>query len=352
MGHGLFRTLARVVLSRTRIKDAAMGEIQLRRLVTADDVVLRAATHANMNWRGRERFSYRQIDTQSHFRQYCRLDPERGDFGFVAEIDGQPVGVVWCLFLDADHPGYGYIGDGVPELSLSVWSGYRGAGLGQQLLSRALDAARKQRIARISLSVEAANVSAVRLYRRVGFRPSPEAIDEGTYVIELSSVAVRPERPSEKDRVREVVSAAFATEAEADLVDALRREPEWMPGLAWVGEDPERGIVAHALLTRCRIGEADALALAPCAVDPAEQRRGVGTAVISGALEAARERGERYVVVLGHSAYYPRFGFRAASAFGVDIPGGAPDGALMVLDLGGAWDVPAGTVEYAAPFGL
>lgn len=328
-----------------------MGEIQLRRLVATDDVLLRAATHANMNWRGRERFSYRQIDTQSHFAQYTRLDPERGDFGFVAEVDGMPVGVVWCLFLDADHPGYGYIGDGVPELSLSVWSGYRGSGLGQRLLCSALDAARRQRIARISLSVETANAGAVRLYRRVGFRPSAEAIDEGTYVIELSNVAVRPERPGEEGSVRTVVSSAFETEEEADLVDALRREPEWLPGLSWVGEDPERGIVAHALLTRCRIGDVDALALAPCSVDPARQRRGAGTAVTAAALEAARERGERYVVVLGHPRYYPRFGFRAAEDYGVRLPGGAPDGALMVLDLAGGWDVPAGTVEYAAPFG-
>lgn len=329
-----------------------MGEIRLRRLVAADEELLRAATHANMNWRGRERFTYRQIDSQSHFSHYSRFDPERGDFGLVAESDGRPVGVVWCLFLTADHPGYGYIGDGVPELSLCVWSGYRGLGLGQRLLSGALHAAREQGVKRVSLSVESGNTSAVSLYRRVGFRPAPEAIDVGTYSIELSGVAVRPERPEERDRVRAVVAAAFPTAEEADLVDALRPEPEWLPGLSWVGEDEAGGVVAHALLTRCRIGDADALALAPCAVVPGQQRRGAGTAVINGALEAARATGERYVVVLGHPGYYPRFGFRRAADFGVHLSIDVPDDALMVLDLASEWDVPAGRVGYAAPFGL
>jgi GNAT superfamily N-acetyltransferase len=44
------------------------------------------------------------------------------------------VGVTWALFLDGDDPGYGFVADGVPELSLSVWSGYRGQGVGGELL--------------------------------------------------------------------------------------------------------------------------------------------------------------------------------------------------------------------------
>lgn len=155
----------------------------VRLLTVTDGPLLRTATWANVNWTGEERLTYREIDETPDLRHYAVFRPERGDFGGVAERNGLPVGVVWALFLDAADPGYGYVGDDVPELSLSVWSGHRSQGVGGELLRRALDQARGRGLTRVSLSVEAAN-PAVRLYRAAGFRPVPDAA-EGTFAVDL-----------------------------------------------------------------------------------------------------------------------------------------------------------------------
>lgn len=162
----------------------------------------------------------------------------------------------------------------------------------------------------------------------------------------------RPETDQDAPAVRRVVEAAFPTSEEADLVDALRKDAAWLPGLAWVAESPDGQVAGYALLTRCQIGDEDALALAPVAVLPEYQRRGAGGAAVRAALEAAREQGERLVVVLGHPEYYPKFGFGRASAMGIRTSFEVPDEALMALVLGGSGPVPAGTISYAAPFGV
>lgn len=164
--------------------------------------------------------------------------------------------------------------------------------------------------------------------------------------------AVRPEQPKDVDAVRAITIAAFPTPAEADLVDALREDPSWIDGLSLVALDGDGAVAAHALLTRCHVGEAPALCLAPCSVRPDVQRRGAGTAVIEGALEAARGRGEPWVIVLGHSGYYPRFGFRPADEAGIRLAIDVPPGALMALALDPRRPLPSGVVRYAKPFAI
>ncbi|UNO42298.1 N-acetyltransferase [Streptomyces sp. MST-110588] len=163
---------------------------------------------------------------------------------------------------------------------------------------------------------------------------------------------VRPETSADIPAVRRVNLAAFETAAEADLVDALRRDPAArLPGLSYVAEAADGTVAAHALLTRCHVGEASAVALAPCAVLPEWQKRGVGGAVIRALLDAARAAGERTAIVLGHPSYYPRFGFEPASRFGILAPQEWPDEAFMALSLDGS-EPPRGTVRYAEAFGI
>ncbi|MEU8953089.1 bifunctional class I SAM-dependent methyltransferase/N-acetyltransferase [Streptomyces sp. NPDC048518] len=166
----------------------------------------------------------------------------------------------------------------------------------------------------------------------------------------------RPETESDTAAVHAVHAAAFETRAEADLVDALRADTAaWLPGLSCVAEAPDGSVAAHALLTRCRVGGAPALALAPVAVLPAHQRTGAGSAVVRALLDAARARGERLVVVLGHPSYYPRFGFEPASGYGIRPGFEVPDEAMMALVLDGSDDsagLPRGTIQYPAAFGV
>jgi len=160
----------------------------------------------------------------------------------------------------------------------------------------------------------------------------------------------RPEEERDAEAIRQVLLAAFPTALEADLVDALREDAAWIPGLSIVTEH-DGTVVGHALLTRCHVGDSPALALAPCSVLPAYQRRGVGTAAINAALDAARALGEQLVLVLGHPSYYPRFGFVRASIYGIRAPFDAPDEAMMALPFGSG-PVPSGTIAYPAPFGI
>ncbi|MFJ3672368.1 GNAT family N-acetyltransferase [Streptomyces sp. NPDC090106] len=163
----------------------------------------------------------------------------------------------------------------------------------------------------------------------------------------------RTETDADAPAIRAVDLAAFDTPLEADLVEALRADGAWLDGLSLVVADPDDGtVVGHALLTRCHVGDAPALCLGPVAVLPAHQGKGAGTAAVRAALAAARDRAEPHVVVLGHPAYYPRFGFTPAFRHGIGVSFDVPAEALMALTLDAARPLPGGTVRYAKPFGV
>ncbi|MEU8618373.1 bifunctional class I SAM-dependent methyltransferase/N-acetyltransferase [Streptomyces sp. NPDC048623] len=174
--------------------------------------------------------------------------------------------------------------------------------------------------------------------------------------------ALRPADPRWRTReettadipvVREINAAAFATPEEAGLVDALRADAgAWLPGLSYVAETPDGTVAAYALITRCHVDGVPAAALGPVAVAPEHQRTGAGQAVVRAVLDAARLRGERLALVLGHPEYYPRFGFVRASAHGIRPPFEVPDEAMMALDLEGSGAVTRGTISYPASFGV
>ncbi|GAA3753985.1 GNAT family N-acetyltransferase [Salinactinospora qingdaonensis] len=163
----------------------------------------------------------------------------------------------------------------------------------------------------------------------------------------------RPETAADIPAIRAILLAAFPTAEEADLVDALRADPTaWIEGLSMIATTGDGSPVGYALLTRCRVDGAPALALAPCAVLPSLQRTGAGSAAIRAALDAAQARGENLVVVLGHADYYPRFGFTVASRLGIHVPFEVPDEAMMAMALDDTRPIPTGTIRYPAAFGL
>lgn len=169
---------------------------------------------------------------------------------------------------------------------------------------------------------------------------------------------IRPEEPADRAGIRELLTTAFPTADEANLVDALRENRGvWGPGASYVAVDSAQRVLAHSLLTRCWIDSWPALALAPCAVLPEYQRAGIGTAVTKAALERVHKISQTtnsplVAVVLGHAEYYPRFGFEPARYFGVKAPFDVPHEAFMVLNLNPEFEIPSGTVHYPSEFGI
>jgi len=162
---------------------------------------------------------------------------------------------------------------------------------------------------------------------------------------------IREERPDDRDAIRAVNEAAFGTPAEADLVDALREQAR--PFISLVAEQNGQvvGHIAFSPLALPGRGGLRVMALAPMSVQPRRQRGGVGSALVRAGLEACQQLGIGAVVVLGHPAYYPRFGFAPASGFGIRSDYPAPDEAFMLLELvPGYLDGVSGTVKYHPAF--
>lgn len=165
-------------------------------------------------------------------------------------------------------------------------------------------------------------------------------------------IRIRRETADDLRAIRSVNEAAFGTPEEADIVDALRAEGRTLVSL--VAEADGR-VVGHVLFSRMWIrtagGSIDAVALAPLAVVPEHQRQGTGSLLIQEGLRALRSRGETIVIVVGHPAYYPRFGFASERAAALASP--FPAEAFMALELvPGALDGVSGRVEYPKAFGL
>jgi putative acetyltransferase len=163
---------------------------------------------------------------------------------------------------------------------------------------------------------------------------------------------VQPERPSDRAAVRALHDLAFGRAAEGRVVEALR---DVEPRVSLVARlDGE--VVGHILFTAVRIESPgatwSALGLAPMAVHPLHQRRGIGSALVREGLRACAALEERVVVVLGHPDYYPRFGFRSARPLDLSSEFPAPDEAFMVAELSpGALAGRTGLVRYRPEFG-
>ncbi|EON71817.1 GNAT family N-acetyltransferase [Lysinibacillus sphaericus] len=172
-------------------------------------------------------------------------------------------------------------------------------------------------------------------------------------------IVIRQEKVSDYKETEDVVRAAFAHEemsdqTEHELVARLRNSAAFQPQLSLVAVENKR-IVGHVLLTKITIVNdqqvIDSLALAPVSVLPEFQHNGIGKLLITQSLSKAKELAYDSVIVLGHPTYYPKFGFKPASLWGIQSPFEVPDNAFMAVELteNGLRNV-SGIVEYSTAF--
>jgi putative acetyltransferase len=164
-------------------------------------------------------------------------------------------------------------------------------------------------------------------------------------------VRIRAEAPSDHKAIAKLNDWAFGGTFESELIDRLRADG--LVAASLVAED-ESSILGHILLSRLDVTagrrKLNALALAPMAVVPERQRQGIGSSLVRAAIEAARNAQADVIVVLGHPAFYPRFGFSAERAAKLKSPFSGE--AFMVLEITpNALGNGDGNVVYPPAFG-
>lgn len=169
----------------------------------------------------------------------------------------------------------------------------------------------------------------------------------------MGAMIVRRERPNDKDSITSVHDGAFLGSGESRLVSLLRESDAFVPKLSLVAE-LDGQIVGHVLFSKIILREDErdlkSLSLAPVAVLPAHQKRGIGNALISKGLELARELGFRSVLVLGDPAYYGRFGFRHDLVKNIECRYFCEQFAGLELEPGALSKISAAIAKYPAAF--
>lgn len=151
-------------------------------------------------------------------------------------------------------------------------------------------------------------------------------------------INIRTENKEDYSQVYDVNFIAFGNrEDEAKLVERIRKTDNFIPELSIVAE--QNGVVVgHLLMSKAAIiqGEQhhEIIALAPIAVSPEHQKQGVGTRLIQEGLNRCKQLGYFVVVLIGHPSYYPRFGFKPARKYSLELTQfEVPDEVFMVCEL-------------------
>ncbi len=148
-------------------------------------------------------------------------------------------------------------------------------------------------------------------------------------------IEIRAEQPEDVEATRVVNDRAFGRGEESSLIDALRASGDELPSLVAIADGQ---VVGHVLFSPATIERPDGshvagMSLSTMAVLPERQRQGIGEALVQAGLAGIRQTSCPFVIVLGHPAYYPRFGFEPAVRRGVRCKWDAPDAfMLLVLD--------------------
>ncbi len=146
-------------------------------------------------------------------------------------------------------------------------------------------------------------------------------------------IRARAETPDDYVQIRQVNDLAFGCPDEGGIVEQIRAQGTDIISLVAIVDEK---IVGHILFSPVVLesGEKsiEGMGLAPMAVLPEYQRKGIGSTLVERGLRKLRERKCPFVIVVGHIEYYPRFGFEPASKFGLECQwDNVPDEAFMAI---------------------
>ncbi len=162
---------------------------------------------------------------------------------------------------------------------------------------------------------------------------------------------IRTERPEDSAAIQEVHLKAFGGPTEAKLVRLICERKRALISLVALNDGKVGGHILFSPVTITTCPDTfNAVGLAPVAVLPEFQRKGIGSQLIREGLERCKENGYDAVVLLGYPSYYSRFGFSRAADYRLQNEYRAYD-EFMVLPLrNGALDRVNGMVKYLPEF--
>jgi putative acetyltransferase len=166
-------------------------------------------------------------------------------------------------------------------------------------------------------------------------------------------VTIRKEQLDDIDAVHVVNERAFGQSTEAVIVDSIRAAcPEAVSLVALDGNQVVGHILFSPVFASGEKGSVQGMGLGPMAVVPERQGQGIGSMLVRTGIETMRERDCPFIIVIGYPEYYPRFGFRPASQYGLSCQwDGVPDNTFMALVLDeGAMARVSGIVRYRDEF--
>ncbi|SHL93202.1 GNAT family N-acetyltransferase [Chryseobacterium contaminans] len=175
-------------------------------------------------------------------------------------------------------------------------------------------------------------------------------------------ITIRKEEEKDYEAVFKLTEEAFRDREHSDhqehfLVEKLRKSEAFISELSLVAEDENGTIAGHILFTKLTVENGtetfESLALAPVSVKPEYQNQGIGGQLILEGHRIAQQLGYQSVILIGHENYYPKFGYKKTSNFGISFPFEIPEVNGMAVELvKDGLKNKKGMVKYPKEFGI